>query len=455
MSEQHPRYFGTDGIRGPVGQGCMTEPFLRRLGYALGKYLRRKNSGAPVSVLIGGDTRESTPRIACWLAEGLTAQGIFAHRLGVVPTPAVPLAVRALKGKLGIAITASHNPWTDNGVKLFDEDGLKLDPAEEVAIEALVDREPEPAGAAPVCVKGLYEYPEGRDNYVNFARSLLDQGALKGWKIVLDTANGATAFTTPPVFAHLGAQLTLLGDKPDGKNINLDCGSEHPERIVAKVKEIGADIGFAHDGDGDRLVVVDKDGTRVDGDKLLGMLALASFATLPSEKRVLVTTVQSNLGLDQAVEKAGGKVVRVPVGDRNVLHKMRELGATLGGENSGHIILGDINWCGDGLLAALRICKILVQSKRSLTDWANETRLLPQFLCNMKVAKKLPLTQCPALSAEIARLEKHLKGQGRVMVRYSGTESKIRLLVEAQSQAEVDAAIEALKMAAEKDLGMA
>ena len=431
----------------------MTESFLRRVGRALGKYLRQKIPDGPVSVLIGGDTRKSTSRIACWIAEGLTAHGIFALRLGVVPTPAVPLALRTLHGKLGIVITASHNPWTDNGVKLFDENGLKLELDEELAVEAFIDREPESADTTPECLDGVYEYAEGRDNYINYARSLLDQDALKGWKIVLDTANGATSFTTPPVFEHFGAELTVLSDKPDGCNINLDCGSEHPEHLMAKVKEVGADIGFAHDGDGDRLVVVDSHGERVDGDKLLGMLALFAFEKLPPEKRILVATVQSNLGLDRALEKAGGKVVRVPVGDRNVLHKMRELGAVLGGENSGHIILGDVNWCGDGLLAALRICKVLVKSRRSLAEWCALIPLLPQRTRNLKVPCKKPLAQCPTLSAEIARLETALKGSGRVMVRYSGTESKIRLLVETQTEVEADAAIAALEKAAVLDLG--
>jgi len=451
MSESHPRYFGTDGIRGPVGRGCMTEPFLRRLGYALGRYLRQKTPEAPISVQIGGDTRASTPEIVGWLAEGLTAHCIFAHRLGVVPTPAVPLAVRALRGKMGIAITASHNPWTDNGVKLFDDNGLKLDPAEELRIEALVDAEPEPPKTVVSCAESLFDY-EGRANYVNFAGSLFDQNALTGWKIVLDTANGATSFTTPPVFAHLGAEITVLSNTPDGQNINRDCGSEHPENLIAKVKEIGADIGFAHDGDGDRLVVVDRDGSRLDGDHLLGILALFAFRSLPPEKRILVSTVQSNLGLDRAIEEAGGRVVRVAVGDRNVLHKMRELGALVGGENSGHIILGDVNWCGDGLLAALRLCKVLVKSKRTLAQWCELIPLFPQKMENVKVAAKKPIEQCPHLSKTIAKLDAELKGSGRVMVRYSGTEAKLRLLVEADTPARVNKAIAALKAAVGKDL---
>ena len=448
MDTSHPKYFGTDGIRGAMGVGCMTEAFLRRLGYALGRHLRLKTPHEPVSVQIGGDTRKSTPQIVDWLTEGLNACDIYVHKLGVVPTPAVPLAVRTLKGKMGVSITASHNPWTDNGVKLFDENGLKLEPSEELAIESLVDAEPahlEKASGAG------YDY-DGSGHYAAFASSLLDEGALKGRHIVLDTANGATSFTTPKVFQHLGASLTVLSDSPNGENINRDCGSEHPEHLAAKVVETRADIGFAHDGDGDRLVVVDREGTRVDGDKLLGMLALWAFEKLPPERRVLVTTVQSNLGLDHAVEKAGGRVERVAVGDRNVLHRMIALNAPLGGENSGHIILGDLNRCGDGLLAALRICQILATSKLSLAQWGERVPLFPQKTANVRVKVKRPIAECPHLSAAIADWGRRLADNGRVMVRYSGTEPKIRLLVEADNAAVVEAAMGDLKAAVACDL---
>ncbi len=447
------RFFGTDGIRGPFGQGCMTEGFLRRLGHALATYLRQKYPQGSLTVQIGGDTRASTPQITTWLSEGLAAQGICVRRLFVVPTPAVSLAVRAQKSQMGIAITASHNPHTDNGVKLFDEQGLKLSKIEEEKIERLVDAQEElktPADAvAP-------EAPDrsGANAYVDFARALLPPRALADWKIVVDTANGATSFTTPAVLEYLGASLITLNNTPDGTNINLDCGSEHPEKLVKKVVESQADLGIAHDGDGDRLLIVTREGALVDGDQLLGVLALHLFEKLPLEKRILVATVQSNLGLDRAIEKAGGKLVRVDVGDRNVLHKMVELGAPIGGENSGHIILADACLCGDGLVAALALCRVLLESRRPLRELCAGIPLFPQGTANLKVAEKIPLENCPALSQTIQELETELSKDGRVMARYSGTEPKLRLLVEADTQQKVDTALERLKAACAQDLSV-
>lgn len=427
------RYFGTDGIRDRV-DGPFLEPlFLRRLGSALGEYLRREHEGQPCRVVIGRDTRTSGSEIAFHLAVGLAAHDVRVVEAGVVPTPAVALAVRKLRANMGIAITASHNPACDNGVKLFGRDGCKLSDAEETAIERLIDAA-QPLPAYPNNVERLHEGCDAAGQYVDFCVSLLPAGALKGWKVVCDCANGAAWETTPLTLRRLGAEVITLGTSPNGANINEGCGSEHPRGLCTLVQEVGATIGIAHDGDADRLVVCDEGGALVDGDELLALLALylKRHGRLPQSAAVL--TVMSNQGIDVALRSAGIKVVRAGVGDRQVVQEMARLGAGFGGEASGHIIIGDVSPTGDALVAALHVMAAMRHTQDPLSELRKCVQLYPQLLKALVVERKIPIVEIPALQEELERIDAELGERGRVLVRYSGTEPKIRLLVEAESK---------------------
>lgn len=443
------KYFGTDGIRGRFGETPLTEAFAQKLGYALGQWMQQRLGAGPKRVLIGRDTRASGIVLEHALCEGLKRFEGEVVSLGVVPTPAMSFQVRAQEADLGVVLTASHNPHTDNGIKLFDRGGIKLMPDDEIAIEAAVDKAPE---SLPESVLAKVIKQEGLNGYLEAVLSLLPAGALKGLKVVIDTAHGATCQTTPKVLAQLGAEVVAFGGEPDGHNINEGVGSGHPERLCQKVLKAKADLGIAHDGDGDRVVICDERGERIPGDVLLMLLGEDAIACNTLKNKVLVATIQSNLALDRTIEAAGGTVVRTPVGDRNVLHTMREHGSNLGGENSGHIIVYDVAPCGDGLVAALKLLAIRVRSGKPLSSlWAGCT-LFPQLSKNLKVLEKEPLESLSSLKEAIVLVERSLEGKGRVLIRYSGTEPKIRLLVEAETDASVGPAMELLEVAVRKDL---
>jgi phosphoglucosamine mutase len=443
-------YFGTDGIRGTFGEPPLDVPTLRRLGYALGRWLATQHPSRTLCIVAGRDPRLSGPAILAAIAEGLVALGHQVIDLGVLPTPAVPFALLESKADFGLMITASHNPAADNGIKLFDERGLKLAPAAELEIEGWLDREP-----MPVSTPSSLHLPKF-DAVESFCRSraaLLSPYALAGWVIALDPGHGATCHTTPEVFRHLGATVHVHAGELDGARINVDSGSEHPEKLAELVRSSGARIGFAHDGDGDRLVACDETGSIVDGDQLLGILALHALRKGQLNNGIVVATVQSNLGLDQAVAAAGGRVIRVPVGDRNVLHQLLELNASLGGENSGHYIFPEQACCGDGLLAALMLTRVLLETGQSLSVLRAGVPLLPQLTANLRVREKIPLETLPAFFAALCSAEEKLAGRGRVLARYSGTEKKLRLLVEGPLHAELETLLASLKAAAAQDLG--
>ncbi|WP_309397281.1 phosphoglucosamine mutase [Cerasicoccus maritimus] len=443
------KYFGTDGIRGRVGGDLLSPEFVRRAGYGVAAFLRKHNKAKPITVVIGRDTRASGEELEMLLSEGFCKDHIHVIRLGVVPTPGVAMSLRDLHADLGVAITASHNPSHDNGLKFFDNRGLKFSAGAEAEIEQFIDS----VDVAPAdhCLNCGHDY-DGSAFYVNVLRSLMHQGCLKGWKVVIDTANGATAATTPKVFSHYGAEVIQLGGEPDGLNINDGVGSEHPDKLAAAVLEHGANLGIAHDGDGDRLVVCDEKGHVVHGDQLLGILGLYGIKTGRLRKKTLVATVHSNMGLDRAMMQAGGKVIRVDVGDRNVLHCMLENDYNFGGESSGHMIFRDYSVAGDGLLAAIQLVGLLLETKSPLSELAATVELFPQATQNLKVAVKIPLAECPELSRVMATLETELAGKGRILVRYSGTEPKLRLLAEAETEALAQDAIDRLVAAAGKDL---
>ncbi len=447
------RYFGTDGIRGVFGEPPLDPVFLRRLGYALAGYLAlraQRNPGRHLQIIAGRDPRLSGPAILALLSEGLLAAGHQVLDAGIVPTPAIPESVLERHAAFGLMITASHNPPSDNGVKFFDQHGLKLSETAEAELEAWLDRVivPEAVPTSP-----SLEKIDAAEPYRMRRALTLPRQALAGWIIAVDCGYGATGGTTPEVLRRLGADVRARATEPDGARINAEAGSEHPEFLSALVSESGARLGVAHDGDGDRLVVCDETGAVVDGDELLGILALHALRTGTLKHGQVVATVQSNLGLDRAIGGAGGHVVRVPVGDRQVLHKLLELGASLGGENSGHYIFADISRCGDGLLAALQLVRVMRDTDQPLSALRREVPLLPQLTANLRVRVKRPFSEMPLFSEALHTAETALAGRGRVLVRYSGTEKKLRLLLEGPTRPELEPLLETLKLAALRELG--
>lgn len=441
------RYFGTDGVRAAYGSATMNEAFAWRLGAAAAAFVRAHGAQEGAVVVVGRDTRASGASLKQALAAGLASAGLRPISLGIVPTPAVSLAVRRQDAALGVVITASHNPATDNGIKFFGPGGVKLTDADEARIEALL---PEVAGAdlgAPP-----YTSTEAFEDYIAAAGSLLPAGALRGWKIVLDTANGAGTGTSRTVLENLGAELSLIGAEPDGHNINAGVGSEHTESLCARVRDKGARLGIAHDGDADRCILCDERGEVLDGDEILTILALHALSTGRLAKRTLVVTVQSNLGVDAAVTAAGGRVLRTSVGDRYVIERMLAEGAALGGESSGHVICAEVSPTGDGLAAALKVIGVMLATGRPLSDLRRGLRKFPQLTAALKVREKKPLEGLVRLPAEIRAIEAELGAQGRVLVRYSGTEPKLRLLVEGPTDAVVSACLARLQQAVRADL---
>lgn len=441
------KYFGTDGVRGTYGGPVMNEDFAWRLGAAAARYLREqgRDSGR---IYLGRDTRASGPSLMQALADGLAAGGFTPVDLGVVPTPAVSLALRSEPAELGVVITASHNPATDNGIKFFGPQGIKLTDDQELRLEQLL---PEARGASGNVAPGRFA---AEQLYIVKASSLLPADALRGWKIVLDTAHGAGCATSRTVLERLGAELTLLGASPDGTNINAGVGSQHPEAMCADVLKAGARLGIAHDGDADRCILCDETGHVLDGDEILTLLAVHALERQALPRGLLVITVQSNLGVDAAVAAAGGAVVRTPVGDRYVIERMLADGAMLGGESSGHVICAEIAPTGDGLVAALKVIEVMLATGRPLSELRGALRKFPQQTAALTVAEKKPLESLARLPATIRELERELGSRGRVLVRYSGTETKLRLLVEGPDDATVTAAMGRLAEAAKAELNV-
>ena len=455
------KFFGTDGVRGLYGGPVINEDFAARLGCAAAAWLRgvgerrgvrgfsldgeRRQSRGVGRVLIGRDTRGSGAALEAAVASGLRAANAEPISLGIVPTPAVARAVRASGARLGIVITASHNPATDNGIKFFGANGLKLTDAQEEQIEHLMP------SAVAVDARPLPAMLAERD-YIDAVLPILPAAALIGWRLVLDTANGAACGTSPVVFRALGADVISIGDMPDGTNINDAVGSEHPEQLAARVVTAGARLGIAHDGDGDRCVLCDELGGVLDGDEILAILGTYALSRGALTKQTLVVTVQSNLGVDALIEAAGGRVVRSAVGDRYVMEKMLAEGATLGGESSGHIICSDISPSGDGLVAALKVIEVMLATGQPLSELRRRLTKFPQSTAALRVREKKPLQTMVRLAVAIATLEAELGPRGRVLVRYSGTEAKLRLLVEGPTDEVVSAGMVRLEAAVRAEL---
>jgi phosphoglucosamine mutase len=462
-------YFGTDGIRGQYGGPVINEDFAARLGAAAGRWLKAQKdyqAEMPI-VMIGRDPRFSGESLERALAGGFVSEGCLPVFLGVLPTPAVALAVvnsatggdggahitSRLGCALGAVVTASHNPALDNGIKFFGSNGRKLTDEQEAQIEAaLLAAVPAPIFAERWPALARFR-PEAIEDYIDRMDELLPVGALKGWKIVLDTANGATARTSAEVLRRFGAELIRIGGDPDGVNINAGVGSEHPEAMAAKVKEAGAKLGIAHDGDGDRCILCDEHGIVLDGDEILTMLAVRALQRGRLPLNTLIVTVHSNLGVDAAVKAAGGRVERTAVGDRYVIERMAETGAVLGGESSGHIICSEVCSTGDGLVAAIKVLEVMVETGLPLSELRRALKKFPQASTAVAVKRKPPISELKELTRVMAELERELAGSGRILVRYSGTEPKIRLLVEGPNDGVTQAALARLVAAVQADLG--
>ena len=446
------QYFGTDGVRGPYGGPVMNEAFAWRLGAAVARFVRARPDFRSEDVFIGRDTRASGPALEHALAAGLESEGMEPISLGVVPTPVVSLLTRSEGAALGVVITASHNPAGDNGIKFFGPAGIKLTDEEELRIEQLLpaaeDSLVRPTGGD----LAIAPFAGALNGYLALTAALLPARSLAGWKIVVNTANGATCATTPAVLTRLGATVATLGHAPNGTNINAGVGSEHAEKMCAEVTRQAARLGIAHDGDGDRCVLCDETGAVLDGDEILTILALHALQHGRLASKTLVVTVQSNLGVDAAVTAAGGRVCRTPVGDRYVIERMRAEGAELGGESSGHVVCSVVAPTGDGLVAALKVIEVMLATGRPLSELRRALVKFPQLSAALQVKEKKPLKSLPALPAAIKAIEAELGARGRVLVRYSGTEAKLRLLVEGPREAIVRAALDRLEAAARADL---
>jgi phosphoglucosamine mutase len=428
------KYFGTDGIRGKAGEYPITPDFVMRLGYAAGKVLTSVSGnlakGAHPAVLIGKDTRISGYMLEAALEAGLSAAGVDVLLTGPMPTPAVAYLTRALRAQAGIVISASHNPYYDNGIKFFSSEGAKLGDDIEHAIEAELDKPMQVMESAMLGKARRIDDAAGR--YIEFCKSTFPNDMdLRGLKIVLDCAHGATYHVAPNVFHELGAEIIAIGNKPDGLNINELVGSTHPQALQKAVLEHQADLGIAFDGDGDRVMMVDAHGNLLDGDQLLYIIALGLHAK-GELKGGVAGTLMTNLALEHALQNNNIPFARAKVGDRYVLELLNEKKWLLGGENSGHILTLDKHSSGDAIIAALQVLHALILSGKTLADLRADLVLYPQVLINVVTAKKVDLDRHNQIQAAVKTAEKELAGRGRVLLRASGTEPKIRVMVEGE-----------------------
>ncbi|MDD2832674.1 MAG: phosphoglucosamine mutase [Methylotenera sp.] len=429
------KYFGTDGIRGRVGDVLITPEFVMRLGYAAGRVLTSIDShlakGAHPTVLIGKDTRISGYMLEAALEAGLSAAGVDVLLTGPMPTPAVAYLTRALRAQAGIVISASHNPFYDNGIKFFSSLGTKLPDDVEHAIEAALDEPMQVVESAKLGKARRIDDAAGR--YVEFCKSTFPNHLdLRGLKIVLDCAHGATYHVAPPVFHELGAEIVVIGNRPDGLNINEQVGSTHPQALQQAVVEHQADMGIAFDGDGDRVMMVDAEGKLLDGDQLLYIIATARKQSGLLQGGV-VGTLMTNLALEHGLAQIDIPFARAKVGDRYVLELLNLHGWQLGGENSGHILTLDKHTSGDGIIAALQVLHAVIQSQKTLTELGTSLSLYPQVLINVTTQRKLDLNH-QLIQDAVSSAEDTLKNAGRVLLRASGTEPKIRVMVEGEDQ---------------------
>ncbi len=455
------KIFGTDGVRGTANLEPVTAETALKLGRAAAhvfQNLERQSRGrGKHKIVIGKDTRLSGYMIENAISSGILSMGVDVVFIGPLPTPGVAYVTRSLRADAGIVITASHNPYTDNGIKFFRADGYKLDDQIEGAIENLVfSGEVEKIPPSAEHIGRAVRVDDALGRYIEYAKASFPKGLnLEGLKLVLDCGHGAAYKSSPCVLRELGAEVILYGSHPDGKNINENCGSMHPEAMCKRVVEHGAHLGIAHDGDADRVLLCDEKGNLIDGDDIMAIAALEMLAEKTLAKKTLVSTVMSNAGLEAAIKNAGGKMLRTAVGDKNVIDEMLRGGFNFGGEQSGHLIFRDFGTTGDGLVAALQILRILKTSQTPLSKLAKCWTRFPQLVTNVKVREKKPFAQLDGLNRLVADAEKALAAQGgRLLLRYSGTEPKARLLVEGRDPATLKSWSQKICGAISKQIGV-
>ena len=445
------RYFGTDGIRGAVGEGAITPDFMLKLGWACGRVFSRLAGGSGRSlVIIGKDTRVSGYMFESALEAGLVAAGVDVKLLGPMPTPAVALMTRTQAADAGIVISASHNAFQDNGIKFFSASGSKLPDEVELAIEAELDQALQTVGSREI--GKVVRVVDAAGRYIEFCKSTVPEGFnLRGMRLAVDCAHGATYHIAPSVFSELGAEVISLGVQPDGFNINEGVGSTDTDALAALVQEKNADLGIAFDGDGDRVLFVDADGSLVDGDELIYVIARHRLASGSSDAGV-VGTLMTNLGVEVALQEQGLRLVRAQVGDRYVKELMETEGWHLGGESSGHIICSDITTTGDGIVAALQVLRAIRDSGETLATLRGGMSKYPQTMINVRAAGKVQLDAYPEIGQAVSAVEQQLGDRGRVLLRPSGTEPVVRVMIEGEDAAEVQQLCEALAADVERIL---
>ena len=435
------KLFGTDGVRGKAGEYPLDAPTIRRLGAALVRALRHDDrpsdsaQGRPLKFLAGRDTRESGSWIERELAQGIQSQGASLTSAGIIPTPAIAYLTPRMGFTAGVVISASHNPFEDNGIKVFSGAGEKFTEALERQVEAIVADQSwqVPANTAPAIEQSDY-----RAEYANHLKGILpDADRARGMRIAVDCANGATTTVAPRLLQELGFDARCIGCEPDGRNINLRVGSTAPELLATTVVSGGYDLGIAYDGDGDRAILVDRRGHIVDGDAMMLMCAKQMKAEGRLKGNAVVATVMSNIGLEIALRDAGIEMVRCAVGDKYVMEEMQRRGLSLGGEQSGHVIFAEYLFTGDGLATSLNVLRTMATTRRTLQDLASELTTYPQVLMNLRVQQKVDLKTVPEVAAVIADIESRLAGHGRLLVRYSGTEPLLRVMLEGKDEAAI------------------
>jgi len=424
------KLFGTDGIRGLANEYPMTSEMAMKVGRAVAYFFNRKEKGRP-KIIIGKDTRISGYMLEYALVSGICSMGADAYLAGVLPTPGIAYITASTDADAGIVISASHNPFYDNGIKIFKKDGFKLSDEKEAEIEKILLSDE----ISSICRKvrmtgGVSIIDDAEQNYMDFLLSKVPENFCQGMKIVIDCSNGATYKVAPELFARVGAEVETLFNDPDGRNINENCGSQHTSELRKIVLEKNADIGLAFDGDGDRLIAVDEDGNIITGDQILAICAKSMKKKDQLKSNTVVSTVMSNMGLGIALEDMGIKHIKTKVGDRYVLERMIHSGAVLGGEDSGHMIFWDHQTTGDGILTALKLIEALKNDFKPLSELVKIMNVFPQVLINVEVKNKPDISSVPQITEAIRAAEKNLAGKGRVLVRYSGTRPLCRVMVE-------------------------
>jgi phosphoglucosamine mutase len=447
------KLFGTDGVRGVANVHPMTGEMAMQIGRAIAHIF--KNTGGRHRIVIGKDTRLSGYMLETALASGICSMGVDVLLVGPMPTPAIAFITHSMRADAGVMISASHNPFYDNGIKIFSHDGFKLPDEMEDKIEGLISSN-SIHSLRPTArdVGKAFRIDDARGRYIVYLKNTFPSPlSLDGLKIVLDCANGAAYRVAPTVLEELGAEVIPIGVDPDGENINLNCGSLHPEIVSRMVLQTGADVGMALDGDADRIVFVDDQGTVVDGDHIMAICATDLIQEKRLKKNTLVTTIMSNMGLERTLKAYQGKVVKTAVGDRYVVDEMKRSGYNMGGEKSGHMIFLDHNTTGDGIITALQVLAVMAKKEKPLADLAMIMIPFPQVLYNIRVKEKKELSQIPELDRKITTIEQELGNTGRIVIRYSGTEPVIRLMLEGEKEDQIQQMGGDLAEAIERSLG--